>query len=369
MKQRRQLNNIQWAVGTVLALVLATLRAEGVDPQRPPSERETGQVLYIVGSTLMQDYTSVVVEHLVKNAELPPALIVNQGSTKGIETFCSGIGLDTPDIVATSRRIHAYELDTCFEHGVRDIIEIQVGYEAAVFVTRHDDQEYPLTLVSLYRAVAAELPKSRNQFTANHYLRWSEVDKNLPDTEIHFIIPVRSLGGHAFFEDRMLQGACRNISEFSALYDAAKRVQQCIAMRNDGRIIELDTPYDRNVVQTLAVSPPGSLAMLPLRFATEHQEFLRIQPLDGVIPDYETVANHQYPFIRPLYYLVKKAHVKNYRGRGLVSGLREFITELTRESTIGPSGYLAKLGAFPLDSKVRDKIRENSLRLDTVVQR
>ena len=322
--------------------------------------------MYIMGSTLMKDYTVAVMERLTKNAGLPPALLVNRGTTRGLKAFCAGTGVDTPDVVALSRRMRSVELEECRTHGVKDIIEIQIGYEAAGMVSRRDDQDYPLTLVSMYRAVAAELPRDFNDFVPNTYSRWHEVDASLPNTEIRMIVPVRSLGGRAFLEDRMLQGACRKIIEIKTIFGAETRVKQCIALRDDGRIIELDTPYDRNVVQTLAASPPGTLAAIPLRFATEHQEFLKIQPFDGVIPNYETVSNHHYLFTRPLYFLIKKAHVKNYRRKGLVSGLREFITEVTRETTIGPGGYLAKLGVFPVEAEMRNQIREDSLRLVTI---
>ena len=366
MKHSRKRMSIPWWVGIVLASALTDLHGEATDLQGPPAERATGQVLYIVGATFMQDYTAAVMEHLEKEAGLPPAIITTQSATRAIDLFCAGIGLDTPDIAVVSRRIHAAEIDACADHGVRDIVEIPIGYEAAAMVSRRDDQAYPLTLGDLYHAVAAELPRNDNDFVPNRVGRWREIDKNLPDTEIHFIVPVPSLGGRSFFEDRILQGACRNISEIRSIFSASARVKQCVALRGDGRVIELDTPYDRNVVQTLASAPLGTLAMLPLRFVTEHQEFLTIQPLDGVMPNYETVANHRYFFTRPLYFLVKKAHVRNYQQQGLVAGLREFVTEITRESTIGPSGYLAALGVFPMESEVRDRIREVSLQLNTI---
>ena len=353
-----------WLVGVVLGtLAFACLHAEA---QPLPPGRMSGQNLYVVGSTLMGDYTAAVIEHLTKNAALPPPIVSYEGSGRGIATFCAGTGLATPDIVATSRRILTAELDNCRAHGVTDIIEIQLGYEAAGIVSRRDDQDYPLTLVSMYRAIAAELPKDFHDFVSNRYQRWHEVDPSLPNTEIRLIIPLPSLGGRAFLEERMLQSACRTIPEIASIYQATERVRQCTALRKDGRILELDTPYAQNVVQTLAASPLGTLAVLPLRFITEHQEFLKVQPFDGVIPDYESVATRQYGFIRPLYFLVKKDHVKNYLGAGLVSGLREFITEVTRESTIGPNGYLSKLGLFPLDERTRQRVRRANLRLYTI---
>jgi len=366
MRQSRRLTGIKWLVGAILTMILPLLSGQATESQGLPPERATGQIMYIIGSTLMKDYTAAVMERLVKNAGLPPAIIANRGSTRGIESFCAGIGLDTPDIVAISRRIRSTEIDACRSHGVTDIVEIQVGYEATGFVSRRDDQDYPLTLASLYRAIAAELPRDYNDFVPNRYSRWHEVDPSLPNTEIRIIIPVSSLGGRGFLEDRMLQSACRNIPEIKTIFSAEDRVKQCVSLRTDRRVVELDTPYDRNVVQTLAASPPGTLAAIPLRFATEHQEFLKVQSFDGVVPNYETVSNHQYQFIRPLYFLIKKAHIKNHRGKGWISGLREFITEITRESTIGPSGYLTQIGVFPIEEDRRRNIREASLRLKII---
>jgi len=366
MQESRQFMGIKWLSGAILSMIFPFLAGQAAESQVLPPERATGQVMYIIGSTLMKDYTTAIMDRLLKNAKLPPAIIANRGSARGIEAFCAGVGLNTPDIVATSRRIRSTEIDSCRAHGVTNIVEIQVGYEATGIVSRRDDQDYPLNLTSLYRAVAAELPRDFNDFIPNRYTRWSEVDPSLPNTEIRMIIPVPSLGGRGLIEDQMLQGACRGIPEIKTIFGAEDRVKQCISLRTDGHIAELDTPYDLNVVQTLATSPPGTLAVIPLRFATEHKEFLKVQSFDGVVPSYETVSNHQYHFTRPLYFLVKKDHIKSYRGKGLVSGLREFITEITRESTIGPSGYLAKIGVFSIEEERRNRIREASLRLSII---
>jgi len=330
-----------------------------------PPERATGKIMYIIGSTLIKDYTDAVMERLHKNAKIPPAFTINKGSTRGVEVFCSGIGLNYPDVVAVSRRIRANELEDCRSHEVNDIVEIQIGYEATGIVSRRDDQDYHLTLASLYKGVAGELPKG--SFVLNENKLWSDADSNLPKTPIHLVIPVASLGGRAFFEDQMLQAACRSFKEIKSISDAKDRVKQCITLRKDGRITELDVPFDLNVVKTLSTATTmGTLAIMPLRFATEHLDVLKLQPIDGVLPNTKTVANHSYHLTRPLYYLIKRAHIKNYYKQGLVSGLREFITEITRESTIGPHGYLTKMGVFPMEDEHRNQVRVSSLRLETI---
>lgn len=330
-----------------------------------PPERASGKIMYIIGSTLMKDYTDAVMERLSKNAKIPPAFTINKGSSRGMEVFCDGIGINTPDIVAISRRMKAMELEDCRANGVNDIVEIQIGYEATGLVSRRDDQDYPLTLTTLYKAVAREIPKGL--FVPNEYKLWSDIDSKFPKTEIRLIISAPGLGGRAFFEDRMLQGACREFKEIKGISDAKDRVKQCITLHKDGRIVELDVPYDTNVVNALTTAPKmGTLAVVPLRFATEHLDVLKVQPVDGVFPNSKTVADHSYHLTRPLYYLIKKAHIKNYYKQGLVSGLREFITEITRETTIGQDGYLTKMGVFTMEDEHRNQVRAASLRLETI---
>lgn len=352
----------------IVILAIAAPAFGKADDPAPPAERSNGMTMYIVGSTLIAPYLAAITDRLIKNAGLRPAVIVNKGSTRGVDAFCAGNGIETPDILAISRRIRSVELDNCAAHGVTDIIEIQLGYDAAAIVSRKDDQDYPLKLSALYRAIAADLPRDYGDFIPNRYSRWQEVDPALPNTEIKFIIPVPSLGGRAFMEDNILQSACRAIPEIKTIFNAAARLKQCNTLRGDHRIIELDAPYDRAVAQAMSSAPPGTLAIMPLRFASEYQDLLKLQPLDGVTPSYETISNRKYRFIRPLYILIKKSHVKNYWGRGPVFGLREFITEATREATLGPGGYLTKIGLFPLDQESRDLMRESSLHL-TIIDR
>lgn len=342
--------------------------AESVETQHLGSLRANGQVIYIIGSKLMQPFAEAVMERLGTNAGLPPAIMANEGSARGIEVFCEGLGLQYPDVVAVSRRIRGNELDLCQSNGLTDILEIQIGYEATAIVSRADDQTYPLTLNAFYQAIARELPEGFD-FNLNRYSRWSQVDSSLPDTEIRFVIPSPALGGRAFLEDQMLQRACRGIFEIKSIFNADERVRQCISLREDGRIVELDKPYEENVLQQLQSSPPGTLAVVPMRFATTHLDVEKIQPLGGVLPTTESVADHSYQFVRPLYFYVKKAHIKNYLGEGPVNGLREFITEVTRETTIGPDGYLAKIGVFPMAEQKRQKVRQTNLELSPMVRR
>lgn len=348
-------------------LLLAALLAGGSPPamaEDPEPSRASGQVMFFIGTQLMLPYLHAIAARLVENAGLAPPLLENQSTLEGIKHFCQGVGLDTPDVVAVSRRLRGAELEDCRAHGVEEVVEVLIGYDATVVVSRSDDLDYPMTRQAFYRAVAAELPQDR-EFFPNAYTHWRQVDPNLPDTEIRVILPAPTLGGRAFLDNHLLQGACRDIPEIRSIFSADERVEQCITLRQDNRIFELDAPDDFEIrmVQALEASPPGTLAVVPLRFAFNQASALKIQSLEGVMPTRESVSNHYYSLIRPLYLFVKKAHIKNYLGVGPVHGLREFITEATRETTLGPDGYLADLGLIAMPDLRRSEARAASLTL------
>lgn len=359
--------NIAAAIAMLMPInIQAGAATKAPDKVATPKVERRGDQMYFIGSTLMADYIKAIAERLNKNAQLPSPIMINKGSTRGISAFCAGVGLDTPDVVAVSRQIRSAELEECSANGVTDVIGIQIGYEATVLVSKPNDGEYALDLKDFYRAIAAELPRDYNDFIPNENVRWREINADLPDTEIRFVIPAPGLGGRAFLEDRMLETACRDISEIKTIFGADDRVKQCIGMRSDGRITEADVPYDKNAANIMNSAPLGTLAVLPMRFAVMNPQSFKLQPLDGVFPTQESISSRQYKLTRPLYFFIKKAHIKDYWGNGLVAGLREFITEITRETTMGPEGYLIELGVQPLAADVREHVRTASLRLEVL---
>ena len=46
-----------------------------------------------------------------------------------MKLFCAGTGVGTADITNASRRIKKSEFEMCQKNGVKDIIEIQVGFD------------------------------------------------------------------------------------------------------------------------------------------------------------------------------------------------------------------------------------------------
>ena len=315
-----------------------------------------------VGSTFVSPFLGTVFDRLAKASIIVPPQQDYRGTERGLAAFCQSPAADTPSVVAMSRRMRNSEFEQCVQNGVDAVLEIQLGFNTLVLAARRNDADYDLSLASFYGAVARDTPKDE-EFVTNETKRWQQLDGNLPDIPIRVVIPAKGLGSRGFFEDRFLQGACRNIPSIRSIFAAEARVAQCVSLREDGAVVEVGVPYDQAIRLAMTDAAPGTVAVVPFNIAAAMTDLLKVLPLDGVLPSPTTVATRTYPFNRPLFVYVKKVHVKDFRGNGPIAGLRELITELTRERTIGPDGYLVVEGVVPLSDDRRAAIRDRALRL------
>lgn len=330
-----------------------------------PTPARADEVIKAVGSTFVSPFLKTVFDKLVEGGVILPPKQDYRGTERGLAAFCQSPAPDSASVVAMSRRMRNAEFERCQANGVAEIVEIQLGSNTLALVANRKDADYELSLRNLYDAVAREVPQG-DEFVVNPAKRWKDVNEHLADAPIRVVIPAKGLGSRGFFEDRFLQAACRGIPEIKGIFSAESRVKQCIGMRNDQVLLEVGVPYDQSVRTAMANAAPGTIAVLPYNMAVAMADVVKVLPLDGVLPSPTTVAARTYPFNRPLFVYVKKAHVKDYRGRGPVAGLRELITELTRERTIGPDGYLVVEGVVPLAEDHRAQVRNRALRLATM---
>ena len=77
----------------------------------------------------------------------------------------------------------------------------------------------------------------------------------------------------------------------------------------------------------------------------------------------ETISSEKYHLANPLYYYVKRAHMRDSDGFGVVRGLREFIGELMDDENIGPNGRLVQMGLSPLPEKMRKEEQDDAIYL------
>ena len=83
----------------------------------------------IVGSSTVYPFATVVAERFGKVTDFKTPKIESTGSGGGLKLFCSGIGVDTPDITNSSRRIKSSEFEMCQQNGVTDVVEVLIGFD------------------------------------------------------------------------------------------------------------------------------------------------------------------------------------------------------------------------------------------------
>ena len=115
---------------------------------------------------------------------------------------------------------------------------------------------------------------------------------------------------------------------------------------------DLDAAYieagenDNLIVQKLEANP-DALGIFGFSFLDQNSDKVQGSKIDGVEPEFELIAEGEYPVSRPLYFYVKKAHV------GVIPGIAEFLAEFTSDKAWGEEGYLTDKGLIPMPDDER----------------
>jgi phosphate transport system substrate-binding protein len=123
----------------------------------------------------------------------------------------------------------------------------------------------------------------------------------------------------------------------------------CHAVREDGAYIEAGE-NDNLIVQKLLLNK-GSLGIFGYSYLEKNMDKVQAISIEGVLPEFEFIADGSYPIARSLYVYVKQAHVK------YIKGLKGFVEELVSEAALSDDGYLADKGLIPLEEKKRAQVR------------
>ena len=98
----------------------------------PAAAGASRDYISIVGSSTVYPFATVVAEQFGKTTRFKTPKIESTGSGGGLKLFCAGVGVEHPDITNASRRIKKSECETCLKNGVKDIVEIKIGYDGIV---------------------------------------------------------------------------------------------------------------------------------------------------------------------------------------------------------------------------------------------
>ena len=318
--------------------------------------------IFIVGSSTVYPFATTVAEQFGKTTRFKTPKIESTGSGGGMKLFCAGTGINTPDITNASRRIKHSEYEKCQKNGVKNIVEVKIGYDGIVLANSRKAEQLKLSRRDIYLALAKDVPdpSGAEKLVPNPYKTWHDVDPSLPDTKIEVLGPPPTSGTRDAFVELAMEGGAKKFGWLKALRKTDKKRFKTIAhtMREDGAFIEAGE-NDNLIVQKLEVNP-AAVGIFGFSFLDQNTDKLQGSFIDGVQPTFEAIADGNYPISRPLFFYVKKAHV------GVIPGLSEYLDEFCSEKAWGDEGYLVDKGLIPMPADERAKFRLDAKKLRTI---
>ncbi|MBL8200215.1 MAG: substrate-binding domain-containing protein [Chromatiales bacterium] len=310
----------------------------------PASAQAARDYISIVGSSTVYPFSTVVAEQFGKTSRFKTPKVESTGSGGGIKLFCGGVGVQHPDIANSSRAIKATELAMCAANGVKEVVEVKIGYDGIVLAESKAAAGLPLTLRDVYLALAKQVPNPNGTETLvpNPYKTWKDVNPKLAAQSIEVLGPPPTSGTRDAFVELAMEGGCKTFSWIKAIKDTDENrfKQVCHTIREDGRFVEAGE-NDNLIVQKLKANK-NAVGIFGFSFLEQNMDSVKGSVVDGVVPTFENIASGKYPVSRPLYFYVKKAHI------GAIPGIKEFVAEFTSQKAMGEEGYLADRGLVPL---------------------
>ena len=309
---------VLWATG-ILASIGALNAAQATDRA----------FVHIVGSSTIAPFSLAVSEKLAKSGKLKRPWLESTGTGGGFTLFCDGSGPDSPDIVNASRRMRKKEIEACQRNGVRDVVEVKIGYDGIVFVHSKKEKPIGVSRKDIYLALAKTVPdpvcKSDCKLVPNPYKTWQQVNPALPDVKIEVFGPSATSGSRDALNELVMDAGCRSYPWLAAKKDKneSEYKKACFTVRDDGAYVET-RENDEAIADRLA-GKPQALAIHDYKLLANFDKELSAEPVDGVMPDYNSIASLAYPVSRTLYFYVRGDRV------GKVPGLAQYVAEFTSE--------------------------------------
>lgn len=329
-------------VGAALALVGTSAFAQSRD------------TISIVGSSTVYPFSTVVAERFAKASGAATPKVESTGTGGGMKLFCGGVGTGHPDLTGASRQIKKSEFEQCQANGVKDIIEIQIGFDGIVLANSKKAPAMKLTTKDIYLALAKNVPAAEGPtLVPNPYKTWKQVNASLPDTKIEVLGPPPTSGTRDAFVELAMEAGCKSFAWIKAVKDANEKEFQamCHTLREDGHFIEAGE-NDNLIVQKLDANHKA-VGIFGFSFLEQNSDKVQGSIVNGVAPTFETIADKSYPVSRPIFVYAKKAHI------GVVPNIEGFLAELTSEKAWGDDGYLADKGMIPMPAPMRKQVAAN----------
>lgn len=309
----------------------------------------------IVGSSTVYPFATVVAEQFGKTTGSKTPKIESTGSGGGFKLFCGGVGVTFPDITNASRAIKSTEMKKCADNGVKEIVEVKIGYDGIVLANSKKVAPLSLSRRDIFLALAAEVPDPAHpeKLIANPYKTWKEVNSSLPNTEIEVLGPPPTSGTRDAFVELAMEGGCKTFDFIKSMKKSDKKSYKkvCHTVREDGAYVEAGE-NDNLIVKKLQANP-NALGIFGFSFLDQNADVVQGSIIEGKAPTFEAIADGAYPVSRPLFFYVKKAHVD------VIPGMKGYLAEFSSEKAWGDEGYLADKGMIPMPEEERKMYSQN----------
>ena len=331
----------------VLALAAAGMVVAG--------SAEARDQIRVVGSSTVYPFTTAVAEQFGKTSGMKTPVVESTGTGGGMKLFCAGVGESHPDVTNASRRMKKGEFEQCQKNGVKDIVELNIGFDGLTVAQSKAGTPIKLTLPQLLLAVAKEVPGPDGKLIANPNKNWSDIDKSLPNVKIEILGPPPTSGTRDSFHELLLEKGAEQIPALAALKKSDSKAFDKVwkTLREDGVYVEAGE--NDNVIVAKLEANKNAFGVFGYSFLEENSAKLRGVPLNGVAPEFENITSGKYPGARRMYVYIKKQHV------GAVPGIDKFAAEYVSVKALGEDGYLAKKGLVTLPKKELDEVRKGVL--------
>ena len=320
------------------------------------------QQISVVGSSTVFPFASTVAEHLGQAGKFKTPTVESTGTGGGFKIFCGGTGVNYPDIANASRKIKPTEVKDCASSGVKDLVEVKIGFDGIVLAQARQDKTVEFSRKDLYLGLAKQIPdpdcQECGKLIDNPYTTWDQVNPSLPNAKIEVMGPPTSSGTRDAFAELVMEAGC---NEFDWLKDWKKKNEaeykrMCQTMREDGLYVEAGE-NDNLIVQKLKTKP-GAFGIFGYSFLDANRDVITASTIERHEANPDTIADGSYPISRPLFFYVKKENV------GTVPGILEYIEEFTSEKAFGDEGYLVEKGLVPLPERQRKQVADSARKLE-----
>ncbi|MEW6136893.1 MAG: PstS family phosphate ABC transporter substrate-binding protein [Thermodesulfobacteriota bacterium] len=341
-------------IGTVLGVSLSFAGMAGAQATR--------DYISIVGSSTVYPFATVVAENFGKATKFKTPKIESTGSGGGFKLFCEGVGVQHPDITNASRAMKKSECEQCAKNGVKDVVEIKIGYDGIVLAQSKKANPMTLSVKDIFLALAKEIPdpKGGDNLVPNPHKTWKDVNPQLPANKIEVLGPPPTSGTRDAFTELAMEAGAKKFDFIKDLKAKDKKKYKAVThtIREDGAYVDAGE-NDNLIVQKLQVNP-NAVGIFGFSFLDQNQDKIQGALIDGVKPTFEDIASGKYPLSRPLFFYVKKAHV------GVIPGINEYVKEFTSGKACGKDGYLSEKGLITLPEDEGKKVAKIVANMETV---